>query len=113
MFYHHADDLWAAFTALALWVFAQTAELPPMIETALENSAWAGLVFFFVWTTWKREDISLKREERLGERIQKLENQTPELLERVLASMDRNSDVVTRLNDSINKLQTTVEETHE
>lgn len=103
MWHQHFDELLAACSASVLWLFAQTADLPPFFETALENSAWAGLVFFFVYTAWKRE-------ERITERITELERQTPALLERVLASMDRNSDVVMKLNESINKLKNTVED---
>lgn len=102
MFQNHVDDLGASCMAAGVWLLAQAAELPPMIETALENSAWAALVFFFVWTSWKRE-------ERLGARIDELERQTPALLERVLAAMDRNTDAVAKLDSAMDKLKSTVE----
>ncbi len=104
MLSQHTEDLGATCIATSVWLLAQVANgMPPFMEVFLENSAWAALVFFFVWTSWKRE-------ERLGTRVEELEKQTPVLLREVLSAMDRNTDAVAALNEAMGRLQSTVED---
>lgn len=80
------------------WIVAQTADLPPFVQTALENSAWAALVFFFVWCSWKREEM-------LGARISKLEEEIPSMLKKSFDVLDRNADALKQMTDTVASLQ--------
>lgn len=99
---HHQEDLIAIAIAGSAWMLAQINDLPPSIQTALENSILAALVLFFVWSSWKREALLITR-------ITKMEEQTPILLERTLVAMDGHSDAVKGLSTAINGMQRVLE----
>ena len=101
MIREHSAELFATVAAGAVWLCAQAAH--PLLTPLMEHGTLAALVGFFVWTSWQREN-------RLATRITMLEQKTPELLERVVHSMDNHAEAARGLAVSISDMKETIKE---
>lgn len=98
----HTDDLAATVTAGAFWLLAQMDGMPDLLTKAVENSVFAALVIFFVWTTWRREAV-------LNERISALEQHGPLLLERTVTALEKHSEATNGLRMAIEAMERTMQ----